>query len=534
MKTKLLLFLFAFFIPKIIAQQIIYDFSPGAPQSFKKIDGKFYFEGYDINNGRALWQSDGTTGNTVLFKDTHNRTDNISTIKAGSAFLNGIFYFIAADENSAGEIWKTDGSDKGTEKVTDFLNGRVTNLTVVGNVIYFLIKKEDDKLEVWKTDGTNGGTLLVKEILSVWNEPSFEGQCNDVFVFAIQPAGTSNSRVWRSNGTPDGTFPLTEEMDGNGSGMVGGSGGSSFLTQFITHNNKLYFTSRYFLYETDGTAENTKNVATVRNPLFGGLIYHDDIIVVDNNLYLMFVTQKTFNNYSGSVSLLKFDTSNNTILSVYERKIDKYFLASNLTKIGNSLVFTSSNVNAGTELVSFNLTDNTSSNMGELAAASELIDTVVPLSIYLTSIMKFNENQYFIQAGRDKDSNRKGWVYDLNMNTLKNISNLDNVRLPFEFNNYLYYSKDGKLWKYSNNLNTEFITKDSKLAIYPNPSADFVKIITFNNEKVENIEVFDLNGRLVISTSNSSEINISNLIIGTYFAKIQIDGKLINKKIIKL
>lgn len=532
MKTKLLLILFTLFISKINAQQLIYDFSLGIPQSFKKFNQKIYFQGYDTNNGTALWQSDGTADNTFLVKDTHGRNDNIPTIKTGSAILNNTFYFIASDENSAGEIWKTNGTDQGTVKVTNFINERVTTLTTAGNSIYFLIKKEDDKLEVWKTDGTDSGTVLVKEISSIWNTATFEGQCNNIFMFSIQPANTSDSRVWRSDGTSAGTFPVTEQMDGNGSGLVGGLGGTSILTQFIEYNNKLYFASRHFLFETDGTLENTKKVATVRNPSVGGLVHYDDVIAVDGNLYLMFVSLKNFTNSTGSIEILKFNTINNSIVQVYKQQIDKYFSASNLTKIGNSLVFTISNATEGTELVSLNLANNVVSNIGELAVLNDLDEFQIPFNTQV-STLKFNENQYFIHGAIDKDDNRKGWIYDSNLKTLENITNLDNIRLPFEFNNYLYYSKDGKFWKYGKNLNTEFFTKDSKLTIYPNPSSNYVKITTTNNETVENVQVFDLNGKLVISKSNSNEINISHLNAGTYFAKIQIDGKWINKKIIK-
>jgi ELWxxDGT repeat protein len=535
MKTKLLLFLFAFFISKINAQQMIYDFSPGIAQSFKKFDQKIYFEGYDTNNGRALWQSDGTTDNTFLFKDTHDRNDNISTIKTGSAVMNNTFYFIASDENSAGEIWKTNGTDEGTVKVTNFLNGRVKTLTVVGNFIYFLITKEDDKLDVWKTDGTDSGTVLVKEISSIWNIPSFEGQCNNMFMFSIQPAWTGNSRVWRSDGTSAGTFPVSEEMDGNGSGLVGGIGGTSILTQFITYNNKLYFASRYFLFETDGTVENTKKVATVRNTFLGGLVDYDDVIVVDNSLYLMFVSQKSFINSIGNISILKFDTTNNTIVSVYEKNIDKYFFASNLTRIGNSLVFTTSNATEGTELVSLNLADNVVSNIGQMAAANDLQAPGLALSNTLASTIKFNENQYFIHAGIDKDNNRKGWIYDLNLKTLENISNLDNVRLPFEFNNYLYYTKDGKLWKYSRNLSNPLIESKSPLVFFPNPSNAFVNIQTENNNEVESVQIFDLNGKLLSNKAdfNDNKIDITSLNQGAYIFKVKVNGTEISKKIIK-
>ncbi|KQO22330.1 hypothetical protein ASF10_08045 [Flavobacterium sp. Leaf82] len=534
MKTKLLLILFALFISKVNAQQLIYDFSPGNAQFFKKLDQKIYFQGYDTNNGRALWQSDGTADNTFLFKDTDSRNDYVGTIGTGSAILNNTFYFIASDENSAGEIWKTDGTDAGTVKVTNFINERVTTLTTAGNAIYFLIKKEDDKLEVWKTNGTDSGTVLVKEISSIWNTPTFEGQCNNIFIFSIQPANTNDSRVWRSDGTSAGTFPVTEQMDGNGSGFVGGSGGTSILTQFIEYNNKLYFASRHFLFETDGTLENTKKVATVRNPSVGGLVNYDDVIAVDGNLYLMFISLKNFTNSTGSIEILKFNTINNSIVQVYKQQIDKYFSASNLTKIGNSLVFTTSNATEGTELVSLNLANNVVSNIGELAVLNDLDEFQIPFNTEV-STLKFNENQYFIHGAIDKDDNRKGWIYDSNLKTIENIPNLDNVRLPFEFNNYLYYSKENKLWKYSKNLSNPLIASKPSLLFYPNPSTDFVNIQSENNNEVESVQIFDLNGKLVSNKTdfNANKIDVTRLNQGAYILKAKVNGTEISKKIIK-
>lgn len=101
---------------------------------------------------------------------------------------------------------------------------------------------ETNKFQVWKTDGTTNGTVFIKEISDYSNNSTFEGNCNNTFIFTIQVASTMNSRVWRSDGTADGTYPITQQMDGNGSD----SGGTAGFTQYIVHNNKLYFVTRYF------------------------------------------------------------------------------------------------------------------------------------------------------------------------------------------------------------------------------------------------------------------------------------------------
>lgn len=77
-------------------------------------------------------------------------------------------------------------------------------------------------------------------------------------------------------------------------------------------------------------------------------------------------------------------------------------------------------------------------------------------------------------------------------------------------------------------LGSNHLTKN-KLEIYPNPAQDFVTIST--SEKIEFIEIFDMNGKLINKINQSiSKINVSNLAQGVYFLKV--NGKHV-KKIIK-
>ncbi|KLT70240.1 T9SS type A sorting domain-containing protein [Flavobacterium sp. ABG] len=530
MKRKLLLLLLTFMCIGAHAQQEIYSFTSAHPGGFVQFNDKIFFGGNQESTGKEVWQSDGTTSNTNLLKDINPGIGNglVGVLKQSSSVLNNKLYFLSKDENSLGEIWKTDGTENGTEKVTNFINGRVSKLTTVGNLIYFLLKKEDDKLEVWKTDGTTVGTVLVKDNLPIWNRPSFEGSCNNTFVFVFQPFGTNNSRVWRSNGTTEGTFPITEEYDGNGSGFNNGAGGTPILTQFIESNGKLYFATRYFLFETDGTLENTKNVARVRNQ--GDLVQYDDIIAVNNDLYLMFFTATGFSN---NLVILKYNTLDKTITTIYEKNTNDYFFASNLVKIDNSLIFTTSNATAGTELVSLNLTDNTVSNIKQLAAPTDLTTPHFFDEVAVGSIMKIKNNEYFILSGLDKNDARKGWIFNSSTQTVQNISALENILQPFVYKENLYYSKNFKFWKYANNLSTIDFDKKHSISFYPNPSSDIMQLNVENSNEIENISVFDLNGRLLQTLSNSSQIDISKLPKGIYSAQIKRNGTLINKKIIK-
>ncbi len=74
--------------------------------------------------------------------------------------------------------------------------------------------------------------------------------------------------------------------------------------------------------------------------------------------------------------------------------------------------------------------------------------------------------------------------------------------------------------------------------IYPNPAKDVVNISWNNNQKITQIELRDMTGRLLLSnkltsnTSNSHQINVSAYPKGTYVLTFKMDGKTNSKKLI--
>jgi hypothetical protein len=72
------------------------------------------------------------------------------------------------------------------------------------------------------------------------------------------------------------------------------------------------------------------------------------------------------------------------------------------------------------------------------------------------------------------------------------------------------------------------------IKIYPNPTNKIIFIEA--NELIENIQIFDINEKLVLNKNNNSskkEINTSNLTQAIYFISIKIKDKTIIKKFIK-
>ena len=87
---------------------------------------------------------------------------------------------------------------------------------------------------------------------------------------------------------------------------------------------------------------------------------------------------------------------------------------------------------------------------------------------------------------------------------------------------------------YQNILSTDQIELDDRaFAIYPNPAIDMINIDVSGNLKYE-ATIYDLQGRIMISTTNQSTIDIQTLTQGTYLIKItDLDsGKNVSEKII--
>ena len=87
---------------------------------------------------------------------------------------------------------------------------------------------------------------------------------------------------------------------------------------------------------------------------------------------------------------------------------------------------------------------------------------------------------------------------------------------------------------YQNILSTDQIELDDRaFAIYPNPAIDMINIDVSGNLKYE-ATIYDLQARIMISTTNQSTIDIQTLTQGTYLIKItDLDsGKNVSEKII--
>lgn len=79
-------------------------------------------------------------------------------------------------------------------------------------------------------------------------------------------------------------------------------------------------------------------------------------------------------------------------------------------------------------------------------------------------------------------------------------------------------------------LSTAKFTKENT-SIYPNPATNYFNVDA-KDDKVQNIKLYSQDGKIVLETSNTKKINISNLENGVYIVSIETATKQFSKKLI--
>ena len=74
------------------------------------------------------------------------------------------------------------------------------------------------------------------------------------------------------------------------------------------------------------------------------------------------------------------------------------------------------------------------------------------------------------------------------------------------------------------------ITSD-RLAIFPNPATDFVRVTTA--DAVENISIYSLNGSLVRKVDNADQVDVADLNKGCYLITVKTANETIRSKFFK-
>ena len=244
----------------VVEGNLLFIFQQNLPQ----INGTMYFSGRDSEHGSELWKTDGTAVGTTMVKDINTGTDDsfYSFSSGDYIVMNDILYFVAADNLLGAELWKTDGTEAATVPVSDinpFGSSSPSSFTEVDGTIFFSANDGTGGYELWKTNGTTEGTVLVKDI--------FPGEENGVrfseFVnfqgtlFFSADDGEHGKELWKTDGTEEGTvlvkdiYPKTNNFTR-----------SSNPRNFFVDGDAFYFVAQDStgtkLWKSDGTTEGTQ------------------------------------------------------------------------------------------------------------------------------------------------------------------------------------------------------------------------------------------------------------------------------------
>ena len=216
---------------------LVKDINPGYSGSdlhnLINVNGILYFVAF--NSSKGLWKSDGTTDGTQLVIDLDN-PDIDPNYGEFTVFKEQLFFRgVETASGLGGELWATDGTPVGTRMIKDIYTGpdwsSPSYLTVKDSLLLFLASSEDlvaggTETELWRSDGTSEGTYMVKDI---WpgpyhanGGPGLDGYTssavvNGIYYFAAKGPGETvgenyigGLELWRSDGTSEGTFLVVD------------------------------------------------------------------------------------------------------------------------------------------------------------------------------------------------------------------------------------------------------------------------------------------------------------------------------------
>ncbi|RKG88409.1 ELWxxDGT repeat protein [Corallococcus terminator] len=225
-----------------------------------RVGTRLFFGLEDTTHGAELWRTDGTAAGTARVKDLvpgEDGSDPRNFIEVGGGLL-----FTAGSYESM-QLWKSDGTEAGTVPVPLSDPEAVLNeahaFTKLGDRVLFAAKNADREDVLWVTDGTTGGTRVLKTFVkgvgvsSTWvNDIAV---ANGVAILALtefhqDEAAGDPARLWKTDGTPEGTVQLVPQTFGG-------------LDALAWVNGRLYFASSnpangWEPWVSDGTAAGTR------------------------------------------------------------------------------------------------------------------------------------------------------------------------------------------------------------------------------------------------------------------------------------
>ena len=245
-----------------------FDFSLSPPGGRTEI-----FAGFDNLHGLEPWVTDGTAAGTRRLADIFpGPGDGISfdvSTPHGVPGPGGTLLFHAyAPESDVGtgedEIWSTDGTPAGTRRIAVHSDG----FGVLNGVVFYGSSFGNGGQghlgsELWATDGTPGNTRRIALLrrFEAGSAPALQPFQDSALILTAKADG--QTALWRSDGTPAGTFALHDFSATSQKAYTGfiGPVGSSQLFSLYVQPDDLHRPAKSEIWRTDGTPEGTRAIA---------------------------------------------------------------------------------------------------------------------------------------------------------------------------------------------------------------------------------------------------------------------------------
>lgn len=419
-----------------------------------------------------------------------------------------------------------------------------------------------DSLELGISDGTKQGTFIYQKRGS--NENYL--MTNTTFIpfnNKIVFTGTTKYKgeePWVTDGTREGTYMLKDVYDGYES-----SSPSLYPNGYTILNKKLYFSANTIgvystsIFETDGTKEGTKEILKFNNSYYSnnlriyGNFDNRLIVKLDKEFYLLNINNlektKLTTGYSPEYF---FEYNNKLYCSEYN---DLYYFDNNYNAVK---IKSEQSINLKPLTIINNeqyLYSKTNGYVYKLKddKITEITNDYLSIREELEKFKIVDENIFYITNSVDnyyssilKRINKDGVSsYKINFENEDEEYLADHYIIDYKIvNGKIYMDKVNKKYGselYIIDLPTEILSNEeiktinikNNFTLYPNPSSDYFKVRTKNNDNLS-ITIFDINGTKIknVNVKSESEIKINNLPKGIYIIHIDNGIQKENKKLI--
>jgi ELWxxDGT repeat protein len=195
------------------AASLVADLWPGSqgsnPAELTALDGRVLFHAYSAANVEQLWQSDGTSAGTLALTSFAASSSIRGITRANSRVVFGL--------GPAEELWASDGTAAGTARVGTVTFGWFGGTLGLSSRVLFQSIGPSTRFDdaPWVTDGTPDGTYLLHDDLETGDHFESFGFVDFNGLGVFNGSEANDRRLWRSDGTRAGTTLI------GGSGFVG-------------------------------------------------------------------------------------------------------------------------------------------------------------------------------------------------------------------------------------------------------------------------------------------------------------------------